>query len=120
MAVFIHEFLYRGRPEGSDEPPAWHLTLASTGVDDFGAPAWSEKTLNIAEAEAAGWALPEIIDAINSKALVELHEVRAKLSDLAADLDRKDEMISEQRSRADVGTSAMLEGEETLTALAYR
>ena len=93
MAIFIHEFLYRGRPEGAAEPPAWHLTLVSTGTNDFGETVRSEKTLTMAEAQAAGWDLPEIIAAINAETLIELDAKRAEVVALQAKLEtaeRKD------------------------------
>jgi hypothetical protein len=92
MAVHIHEFLYRGRPEGSAEPPGWHLTLVSLGENDFGEPARSERTLNMAEAKAAGWGLPEVIAAINADVLADLERTRADMVVLREELERaKDE-----------------------------
>ena len=85
MAVHIHEFLYRGR-EGSAEPPAWHLTLASTGENDFGEPVRSERTLNMTQAADAGWDLPDIIAAINADALVEIEGKRSEIHDLQGQL----------------------------------
>lgn len=87
MAVHVHEFLYRGRPEGSDAPPAWHLTLVSTGVNDFGETVRSEKTLNMAQAAEAGWRLPDIIAAINTDLMAELDGRRDEIAGLKSKLD---------------------------------
>ncbi len=90
MAIYIEEFLYRGRAAGSAEEPAWHLVLASTGEDDFGQPTIATRTLNMAEAEAASWGLPEIIAAINAELMAEVDTKRSEVQALAQELADKD------------------------------
>ena len=53
--------------------------LASTGTNDFSEPTRGERVLNMAQAELEGWALPEIIAAINTEAIVELERKRSEL-----------------------------------------
>jgi hypothetical protein len=90
MAIYVDEFLYRGRAPGSAEPPAWHLTLGSAGEDDFGRPVTSTRTLSVGEAEAAGWHLPAVIAEINAMLAVEIEARRSEVNDLRAELEAKE------------------------------
>lgn len=82
MAAYFYEFLYRGRPEGSVEAPAWHVVLGASGNDTFGRPYHDEATLSVAQAEAAGWALPTVLAAINTDALKEVERLRLENAEL--------------------------------------
>src|SRR3954454_8329019 len=102
MAIYVEEFLYRGRAPDAAEPPAWHLQLTSLGTDDFGAPIRSTRTLNMSQAAEAGWALPEIIAAINADALREVEAAQGRVealetekADLSAALAARDAQIAE-------------------------
>lgn len=102
MAIYVEEFLYRGRAPEAADPPAWHLQLTSVGTDDFGAPIRSTRTLNMSQAAEAGWALPDIIAAINADALREVETAQARAealeisnADLSAALAARDARIAE-------------------------
>lgn len=71
QSIYFYEFLYRGRPSGSIEEPAWHVVLAADSVDAFGAKSHTERTLNMVQAQEAGWALPQILSAINADILAQ-------------------------------------------------
>lgn len=105
MAVHIHEFLYRGQPENSGEPPAWHLTLVSAGANDFGEVVRSEKTLNMAQAAEAGWGLPEVIAAINSELMAELDGKREEIAGLKAKLAEGERTIAADAASTDAATN---------------
>ncbi len=77
MPVHLEEFLYRGRPEGVDEPPAWHVVLLSITDDGLGGKSLAHRTLSMAQAAEAGWPLPKVINAINVDALREIERMRA-------------------------------------------
>ena len=105
MAIHIDEFLYRGRPEGSAVPPAWHVKLVSLGTDDFGEPTRTEKTLSMAQAVEAGFDLPGILAAINAELLADLDRKNAEIADLAARLDEKDAEIRQKVKEALAGAA---------------
>lgn len=92
---YFYEFLYRGRPPGSAEQPAWQVTLGAVIPDPFGGAAtFQTQTLNMQQAEKAGWALPEIIAAINADMLAkidsekeELERLRTRVTQLEQDRD---------------------------------
>jgi hypothetical protein len=88
MPVHLEEFLYRGRPEGGDEPPAWHVVLLSVADDGLGGKSLAHKTLSMAQAEEAGWPLPTIIDAINTDALKEIERLRREGAAKDAEIER--------------------------------
>lgn len=107
MAIFVEEFLYRGREPGSAEPPAWHLQLTSLGTDDFGDPIRATRTLNMAQAEAAGWPLPQILSAINAEVMraaeaarLRTEELEARLAEQEADLGRSAQRIAALEEQA--------------------
>jgi hypothetical protein len=80
--IYVHEFLWRGRAPDSDEPPAWHITLAETGTDGFGRPTRSERTLNMTQAIEAGFDLQTIVAGINAAALADAEARRAEIEAL--------------------------------------
>lgn len=86
MAAYFYEFLYRGRPADSADAPAWHVTLGAAGKDTFGRAYHDEATLNMSQAEAAGWALPAILGAINTDALKEVERLRLENEALHAQI----------------------------------
>lgn len=83
-AVYVEEFLYRGRPPNDLRPPAWHIVLfenvGESEVDKQ--PHYRSHTLNVTQAEAAGYPLPKLIDAINSEALKEIERMRVVIGQL--------------------------------------
>lgn len=80
MAVWIDEFLYRGRAPGSLIPPAWHVNLSADGTDPFGQPVVHTRQLAMAAAVAQGWTLPVLIQEINAELLAELSIAREALA----------------------------------------
>jgi len=79
MAVFLYEFLYRGR--SSDGQSAWHVILRDEGIDGFGRPTSAEMVLNMAQAEEANWPLPRLIEAINTGAMAEVEKLRTDVAE---------------------------------------
>ncbi|MFH6786695.1 hypothetical protein [Methylobacterium sp. MA0201] len=68
---FLYEFLYRGRPAGSAEAPAWHVVLGQH-VTPPGASATqfvASAALTPAQAEAAGFPLAAVLAGIDAAAL---------------------------------------------------
>ncbi len=64
---YVFEVLYRGRPAGSTEPPAYHVILAVDDVDAFGNPTHVESpALNIEQAAAQGYKLPDLLAELNA------------------------------------------------------
>lgn len=88
--VHFEEFLYRGRPKDDARGPAWHVVLMeNTGPSEIhGRPQWQHHTLNMAQAQAAGWPLPAILSAINVDMLKELETLRTKISTLETEIGR--------------------------------
>ena len=68
---YLYEFLYRGRPAGSAEPPAWHVVLGQH-VTPPGArePQFvASGALTPAQAQAAGFPLSAVLAGIDAAAL---------------------------------------------------
>lgn len=81
---YIHEFLFRGRPNGATE---FHVYLAAVVADPFtGEPMAPvlNGPLTLEQAEEHGFPLPTILDVINGQALNELSAARAEIADLTA------------------------------------
>jgi hypothetical protein len=98
MALYVYEFLYRGRPEGSDQPQAWHLRLGSDVKDELGREPRPGPAMGVGQAQKNGWELPDVIAAINADALAaneakdrELREERQARSAVAAELQQERE-----------------------------
>lgn len=90
VAIWIDEFLFRGKQPGSDGQAGWHLRLAADGTDEMGQPFIRTKTMNMQQAIASGRSLPNIINAINTQALADLEAASAKLTAISAALDADD------------------------------
>lgn len=85
---FLYEFLYRGQPEGSTEPSAWHVVIGQY-VTPPGAtePQFvSSGALTPAQAEAAGFPLDTVLAGIDAAALAARD---AALSALAAEREAR-------------------------------
>ena len=81
---YIHEFLFRGRPNGATE---FHVYLGAVVDDPFtGEP--MDPVLNgpltLEQAAEKGFPLPSIIASINAQALNELSAARAEIEVLNA------------------------------------
>lgn len=68
---YLYEFLYRGRPAGSAEPPAWHVVLGQSVTPPGAAHAQfvASGALTPAQAEAAGFPLAAVLAGIDAAAL---------------------------------------------------
>jgi len=84
MTIFVQEFLYRGYEPSKGGGGAWHVVLGSEVADGFGGTVVQLQTMSIAQAEAAGHALPDLIGSINAATL-------AAAEGLAADLQAAQE-----------------------------
>lgn len=73
---YVYEFLFRGRPEGSSDAPAWHVAIESRVDTGLGHVAPHVVTLNMERAKAEGWTLPKIIADINADAMAEADRLR--------------------------------------------
>jgi hypothetical protein len=109
MAIYIEEFLFRGRAPGEAREPAWHVTLAEeVEIEGIGQRRFTRQ-LGVAAAAAAGWTLPDVIAAINAEALAEAEAGRAALAELeqvreakaAAEADRDRALVERDRAMAD-------------------
>ena len=86
MALYLEEFLYRGRPDG--QTPAYHMVLGDAGVDAFGNPSLSlSGPLTPAQAEALGFPLSAVADAINTGTMAALTQVQSELAAVMAERD---------------------------------
>jgi hypothetical protein len=91
---YLYEFLYRGRPTGSAEPPAWHVVVGQQ-VQPPGAaePQFvSSAALTPAQAEAAGFPLSDILSGINAAALSACEAAQA---DAAAARQERDALAAQ-------------------------
>ena len=100
MALYIYEFLYRGRPEASDQAAAWHLRLGSDVMDELGREARPGPAMSMAQAQQNGWDLPKIINTINVAALAEVDELRAQSG--AKDLELREERAARASAEAEL------------------
>lgn len=68
---YLYEFLYRGRPAGSAEPPAWHVVIGQHVTPPGAAEAQfvASGPLTPAQADAAGFPLPAVLAGIDAAAL---------------------------------------------------
>lgn len=87
--LFLYEFLYRGRPPGAAEPPAWHVVLAQSVPLPGGGPAQivASAALSPAQAEAAGFPLPTLLSAIGSAVMADRDAKAAALSQAESERD---------------------------------
>ncbi|MET7245887.1 hypothetical protein ABZT49_21285, partial [Methylobacterium sp. EM32] len=69
--AYLYEFLYRGRPAGSAEPPAWHVVLGQRVTPPGSAEAQfvASGALTPAQAEGAGFPLSTVLAGIDAAAL---------------------------------------------------
>jgi uncharacterized protein (DUF1800 family) len=65
--IYLEEFLYRGRPPGSDQEPAYHIVLGVVGQDAFGKSTLATSgALTPEQAMEHGITLPAVLDAVNA------------------------------------------------------
>ncbi|OAS22836.1 hypothetical protein [Methylobacterium platani] len=68
---YLYEFLYRGRPAGSAEPPAWHVVIGQHVTPPGASEAQfvASGALTPAQADAAGFPLAAVLAGIDAAAL---------------------------------------------------
>ena len=88
--AFVDEFLFRGRPEGSDMPSDWHVVLGAYVTDPIDPKA--PQRLHLAspmtpdQAAAAGFDLPTVLSAINLEVVRAHDHHKARAAALASEL----------------------------------
>ncbi|BAQ44412.1 hypothetical protein [Methylobacterium aquaticum] len=103
---YIYEFLFRGRPEGSAEPAAWHVIIGqTTEVPGSGEQLVTSGALTPEKAEAAGFSLSSILSGIETRAMAERD---AAATEAAAARQERDAVIAE-RDAAKAETKAAQE-----------
>lgn len=86
--AYLYEFLYRGRPPGSDLKSDYHVVMAVTGTDALGNPVThytSPMTPDVAVGH--GVVLPKLLDAINIETMAEVASLTAKVAELQGDIN---------------------------------
>jgi hypothetical protein len=93
MALYLYEFLYRGRPADHPEPPAYHVILADATTDAFNQPHVNVgPAMTPEQASAMGFDLPAIIKAINAGVMAENTALKAAQDELQ---QRHDQLAGE-------------------------
>lgn len=100
MAVWIEEFLFRGKDPDSGQKPAWHVVLASKVDDGFGGTQILTRMMGVAEAEAAGYPLVSLIATMNAETLktsdslsTQLKTAQQSLTDITTERDGLSEQV---------------------------
>ncbi|GJD63320.1 hypothetical protein [Methylobacterium frigidaeris] len=111
--AYLYEFLYRGRPAGSAEAPAWHVVLGRHVTPPGASEAQfvASGALTPAQAEAAGFPLSAVLDGIDAAALAGRDAAMA-----AAEAARRDR--DEMAEARDVAAAARDAAEAERDALA--
>ncbi|WP_182179346.1 hypothetical protein [Methylobacterium radiotolerans] len=118
-AIHLEEFLWRGRPAGSDQATAWHIRLMATGgTDDFGrpVPAANSDPLTPEQAAEQGFPLPKVLETINADALGEVESLRKAKADLEQSLAAEQEKSASLERILEAERAANAEQVETLRA----
>lgn len=72
MALYVEEFLYRGRPEGSKQPVSWHAVVGETITNGVGQESIIlHGPMGPATSEAMGFPLETIVAEMNTVAMQE-------------------------------------------------
>jgi len=88
MAIYIEEFLYRGKAPSSGATEAWHVILGNETDNGFGGKAVAiSDPMSPAQAATAGFPLPVILAAINTAIMDQLTASQAQTTTLQAQLD---------------------------------
>lgn len=94
MTLFVEEFLYRGKPPGSVELPAWHVVLGDAVTDAFGNQAISlSGPLTPARAETLGYSLAAVIADLNAGIAASADALRVELAAVKAERDALTEQL---------------------------
>ncbi len=99
---YLYEFLYRGRPEGSTEPPAWHVVLGQQVTLPGAAEAQfvASGALTPAQAEAAGFPLTAVLAGIDAAALAGRDAALAEAAEARRERDAAREEAAAQVAAA--------------------
>lgn len=83
--AYLYEFLYRGNADPSKA--AWHVVMAedTTGLDGQAVTTY-DGPLSIAQAQAKGYALPDMLAVVNTGVAATVDAANAQISSLAAQL----------------------------------
>ncbi|MEN3236442.1 MULTISPECIES: hypothetical protein [Methylobacterium] len=86
---YLYEFLYRGRPAGSAEAPAWHVVIGQHVTPPGAAEAQfvASGALTPAQAEAAGFPLSAVLAGIDAAALAGRDAAAAEAAALRRERD---------------------------------
>lgn len=121
MALFLYEFLYRGRPPDHADPAAYHVILADATTDAFGrahvnvGPAMTPE-----QAAAKGFALPDLIKAIDVGVMAEREALKFAHDDLQNKHERLiQDNVGLQQDKKDL-VLAHERQQETIAALEAR
>lgn len=86
--LYVEEYLYRGRPPSSGAPGEHHLILGCEIADGFGGMTTHHRgPLTMADAEALGWPLAKITDAISGETADALQKATAELTAVRSERD---------------------------------
>lgn len=81
--AYLYEFLWRGRPSGSAEAPAYHVILARDATDGFGGTTTSlSPAMTPDQAAAAGFAMPAILADLNLALVSEASALKVSNAEL--------------------------------------
>ena len=82
MTLYVDEFLYRGKPPGSADLPAWHVVLGDAVTNGFGEPSISlSGPMTPERAEALGFPLAAIVAQINAGMAAAADALRVEIAD---------------------------------------
>lgn len=88
MTIKVDEFLYRGPHSKNGNVAGWHVVLVEETTDVFGGIARSfSGALTPEQAEALGFPLPVIINAINTTVLAERDALKTERDALKTERD---------------------------------
>lgn len=99
MQQWVEEFLYRGRPPGSTEPPAYHVIVGQQVADPFDSSRVTQRFLGPMTPEAVqamGLPVSALIAGINDGTLAQVDNLTAMLAERTQELSE----ATEQRDAA--------------------
>jgi len=82
--TWFYEFLFRGRGPGDKRPPAWAVTYITELDDDLGGKVHIPRQYSMEAMEAKGLALPQVIEEINTRLMLECKTLKDEIADLKA------------------------------------
>jgi len=86
--TYIEEFLFRGRPEGSEQPASWHVVIGTyMDVDGHGRVKLGTDLMTPGQAAASGHTLESILEGIDAAVFTDADAVRAENMELKAHVE---------------------------------